>query len=533
MALAAALVASVGVASAAIIQGTNGPDRLRGTASSDALYGRRGNDRVSGLAGSDLLDGGSGRDILSGGAGSDRIESGGDSARDSVSCGGGRDVVNAELMDRVAADCEVVSRQLSHDPYTNPESQHDTQVEPGSAAWGSTVVAVFQSGRDFGGGASNIGFARSPDGGTSWRSGFLPGLTVLSVPAGTATRASDPSVAYDAVHATWLAATLAVAPRATDLLVNRSRDALVWSMPVSVAHSSSMSLAYDKPWIACDNSPLSQLRGRCYLAYTDESDGQLGIRTSDDGGQTWEPGGRVPVPPGNGRRGIVGALPVPRRDGSLVVAYQTEPGSITATRSNDGAKTFSAPVTVAQISDADVHGIRSEPLPSVAVDGAGRLYAVWQDCRFRSRCGQNDVVLSTSADGIAWSRPKRVTPPGGTGSSAFAPAIGGDPASPAARVRLAATYYVRHQRRCSGAACTVDAYRVTSTNGGRTWSSPDRLTARAMRPAWMPDTTAGRMLGDYISTSYARGRAVSVYAIAAPILGGSFKQAIFATQPPR
>jgi hypothetical protein len=533
MALLAALVASAGAAPAAVITGTNGPDRLRGTPRSDALYGRSGDDRVSGLAGSDLLDGGTGRDVLSGGAGSDRIASGGDSARDSVSCGRGRDVVNAELTDRVASDCEVVSRQLSHDPYTNADSQHDTQVEPGSAAWASTVVAVFQSGRDFVGGASNIGFSRSSDGGTTWQSGFLPGLTVLSVPAGTASRASDPSVAYDAVHATWLAATLAVAPRATDLLVNRSHDALVWTMPVTASHSSRASLAYDKPWIACDNSPLSPFRGRCYLAYTDESDGQLDLRTSDDGGETWEPGGRVPTAVGNSRRGIVGALPVPRADGSLVVAYQTEPGSISATSSNDGAKTFSGAVTVAPIREADVRGIRSEPIPSVTTDRAGRLYAVWQDCRFRTGCRRNDVVLSTSADGVAWSPPRAITPRRVIGVSAFVPAIAADPSSPGAHVRLAATYYVRHERGCSGGACTVDAFRVTSTNGAGTWSAPDRLTARGMRPAWMPDTTAGRMLGDYISTSYARGHPISVYAIAAPPVGGRFRQAIFATQPPR
>jgi len=48
--------------------------------------------------------------------------------------------------------------QLSSDPYTNPDSNHKTQVEPDTFAFGNTIVAAFQSGRFFDGGASNIGW---------------------------------------------------------------------------------------------------------------------------------------------------------------------------------------------------------------------------------------------------------------------------------------------------------------------------------------------------------------------------------------
>jgi hypothetical protein len=44
--------------------------------------------------------------------------------------------------------------QLSADPYTNPNSQHQTQVEPDTFAYGSTIVAAFQSGRFTGTGSS-------------------------------------------------------------------------------------------------------------------------------------------------------------------------------------------------------------------------------------------------------------------------------------------------------------------------------------------------------------------------------------------
>ena len=112
-----ALLVAVGLsgiesAGGTIIVGTRGPDRLAGTSRADELYGLAGNDRLQGRAAGDLLDGGLGRDRLSGGSGPDGLVSSGDRRADTLVCGGARDVVNADLLDRVAADCEVVSRQI-------------------------------------------------------------------------------------------------------------------------------------------------------------------------------------------------------------------------------------------------------------------------------------------------------------------------------------------------------------------------------------------------------------------------------------
>src|SRR5947208_3333764 len=59
--------------------------------------------------------------------------------------------------------------QLSSDLYTNSTSQHKTEVEPASYAYGSTIVAAFQSGRFSNVGSSNIGWATSTDVGISWQ----------------------------------------------------------------------------------------------------------------------------------------------------------------------------------------------------------------------------------------------------------------------------------------------------------------------------------------------------------------------------
>jgi hypothetical protein len=60
---------------------------------------------------------------------------------------------------------------ISDDPYTDGGSghQHKTQAESDSFAYGSTIDGLTQSGRWYGGGgASNLVFSTSTDGGTTW-----------------------------------------------------------------------------------------------------------------------------------------------------------------------------------------------------------------------------------------------------------------------------------------------------------------------------------------------------------------------------
>src|SRR6266480_7001364 len=115
--------------------------------------------------------------------------------------------------------------RVSTDPFTNTTSQHRTQVEPDTFSFGSTIVSTSQSGRFFDGGASDIGWATSTDGGSHWTHGFLPGLTKYQG-AGPYDRASDPSVAYDRRHNVWLISSLALleSPDPAGVVVSRSSD---------------------------------------------------------------------------------------------------------------------------------------------------------------------------------------------------------------------------------------------------------------------------------------------------------------------
>src|SRR5919201_6073442 len=120
--LVAVGLSGIGSANGAILVGTPGPDRLNGSSRADQLYGLGGNDRLQGRAAGDLLDGGLGRDLLSGGGGADGLVSNGDRRTDTAVCRSAPDIVNADLRDRVAGDCEIVSRQLSRDSGTSLEA---------------------------------------------------------------------------------------------------------------------------------------------------------------------------------------------------------------------------------------------------------------------------------------------------------------------------------------------------------------------------------------------------------------------------
>jgi hypothetical protein len=444
---------------------------------------------------------------------------------DTVDCGAGNDVVSADAGDRLA-NCETVSRRLSVDPYANPDSQHETAVEPDSFSFGSTIVAAFQVGRRAAGASANIGTAVSRDAGRTWQRGALPSLTVSSTPPGAETAASDPSVAYDAVHAVWLVGTLTLEGATNShVYVARSTDGLHWQTPVDVAGGSLL----DKDWIVCDNGAASPFRGRCYAEYTDDTLNETVSQFTNDGGLTWSPGVRATT-------ALVGTQPVVRADGALIVVAGDYTGgaalngSIVALRSVDGGATFTR-TTVSTLRAHDNNPMRAIALPSVDIDSAGTIYAVWHDCRFRAGCTENDLVLSTSGDGgVTWTPAARI--PLAAASSAidtFIPGLAADPAQPG---RLALVYAWFSTAACRAGACALGIGFTTSSDGGATWSTPRRLHAQPFLASWAPRAEGGRMIGDYFSTSYAGDRVVPVFALAAAPLGGRLREAIFAASLP-
>ncbi len=483
---------------------------LVGALALTAVAGAAPHARILGTPRADTLVGRAGPDTIAAGRGDDRVAAEYDSGADLISCGPGRDVVVADPQDRVDQDCEVVSRRISRDLYADPESQHESEAEPDSFTVGATTVTTFQVGRISAGASTNLGFATSKDGGRTWRQGLMPSLTRASIPPGPSNRASDPVVAYSVKHGLWLISGLALENGvATRLTIQRSLDGLAWSPPVDAALAPVAALAYDKQWLTCDNGAASPYRGRCYLGYTDlrGSEEIFALQRSDDAGLTWSAPVTYPIH-------FVGVIPVVQPDGKLVLSsWAPRVPGIAALVSADGGQTFGAPVTISDLKTKDVEPFRAPPLIAAELDRLGGVLVTWQDCRFRPACTDNDVVLTRSADGVAWSPPARVT----SGRNAVMPTLGVDPQTG----RLAVLYYALYPN-------GVDAELTTSADGTR-WSAPQRLNARRMSLGWMPQTTLGRMLADYIAVTWSRGRPLAVYAHASPPRNGKLRQAIYAT----
>jgi hypothetical protein len=425
----------------------------------------------------------------------------------------------------LSALANVSVQQISVDTYTNTTSQHKTQVESDTFAFGSTIVAVQQTGRFFDGGASNIAWATSANDGSTWTTGNLPGITKHDNPANPYNRVSDPAVAYDAKHGVWLVSTLAITEVSGGILgkaVLSSRSTTssgtAWNNPVIVSAASGNS-NLDKNWIACDNTVSSPFYGNCYSQWDDNGQSnKLYMSTSTDGGLTW---GNKKATQGN-YHGL-GGQPVVMPNGTVCVPYWTGGTQIGAFRSTNGGGSWSSAVLVMNVTNHTVAGgLRSSALPSAEVDGAGRVFVVVQDASFRSGASSNDIVLSTSTNCTTWTSKVRVPIDTVTsGVDHFIPGVGVDKATSGSSAHVGITYYYYPVANCTFATCAVRVGYLSSSNGGTSWSAPTEI-AGPMTLSWLPNTSQGPMVGDYTSTSYsASGLAHGAFAIAfAPTSGG-------------
>jgi hypothetical protein len=424
-----------------------------------------------------------------------------------------------------AAGGSVVATPISADPYTNPTSQHRTQVEPDSFGYGNTVVATFQTGRFVnGGGASNIAWSTTTDAGRTWTTGVLPGTTINE--GGTWARISDPSVAYDPLHDVWMISTLAFGSAATTpfgapsaILTSRSTDGgLTWDTPVVTAPGPAS--AFDKNWITCDTWPNSPYYGNCYTEWDDFGiGGAIFMSTSTDGGLTWS----APTQPTDSPSGL-GGQPVVQPNGDVIVPYAG--AGIQSFRSVNGGISWDDVVQVANVSEHPVAGnLRTSALPSAEVDGQGTVYVVWQDCRFRTGCTSNDIVMSTSTNGLTWTAPVRIPiDPVTSGIDHFIPGIAVDRSTQGSTARLALGYYYYPVAGCNTSTCDLTVGFTSSTDGGATWAQPKQV-AGPFRLAWIAQTDQGPMVGDYISTSFAGGPlAFPIFAIAKPPVSSVFNE---------
>ncbi|MBV8528337.1 MAG: exo-alpha-sialidase [Candidatus Dormibacteraeota bacterium] len=415
--------------------------------------------------------------------------------------------------------------QLSSDPFTDPNAEHATQVEPDTLSNGSTMVSVFQVGRFNNGGADAIGFATTTNGGASWTQGLLPGLTTVqggSPNLGWA-RVSDPAVAYDPKAGLWIAESLTINSSVTALgvAVNTSPDGVTWSPAVQAITSTGDD--FDKSWIVCDTTPASSHYGNCYIEFDDNTQSNLlRMITSTNGGATWSAARGT----SDNAHGL-GGQPLVQPNGTVIVPYFADSASqMRAFVSTNGGSSWNSSRAISSVSDhAAAGGLRTEPLPSAEIDSSGRVYVVWQDCRFRSGCTSNDIVMSKSSNGTSWSSVTRVPIDATTsGADHFIPGLAVDRSTSGSSAHLGLYYYYYPVASCT--SCQLDVGFISSTNGGTSWGTATQV-AGPMTLSELAPTTQGPMVGDYISASFMAGKAWSVFAVGQPASGSTLNEAMY------
>jgi hypothetical protein len=165
-------------------------------------------------------------------------------------------------------------------------------------------------------------------------------------------------------------------------------------------------------------------------------------------------------------------------------------------------------------------------MPSAEIAADGTIYVAWEDCRFRKHCPANDIVFASSSDGTTWSDVARVPIDDiDSGVDHFIPGLGVDPTTSGSGTKLALTYYYYPDATCTG-GCQLDVGYISSPDGGAHWSAPTQLAGPTTLDE-IANTSSGRMVGDYISTSIVGGQAATIFAVGKPSTTSAFDEGMY------
>ncbi len=416
----------------------------------------------------------------------------------------------------------------------NPASQPGTyfpgsEVEPYFAVNPTNpknLVGVWTIDEWSNGGGRGIGIAVSMNGGNSWKTGVMRGLTLTA--GGSFERAGDSWLSF-APNGTLYFTTILVdilpdgsgyAPSET-VVENSTDGGLDWSAPITIVQSNDPSVFNDKDSITADPTA----SGYAYSVWEqlmNKYKGPAMFTRTTDGGQTWstpsviyDPGGndftifnQIVVSPNGTLNDFMNS--VPTNTGGPHVS------TLLVSQSSDKGLTWSKkPITIASDESIAV----TDPNNGQVVDEAdtgwnggatvdfnvtedrsnGYLYTVWTDARF-SNSQHDSIAFSMSKDGgLTWSAPIQInqTPtniPNGD-QQAFQPTV-----AVAANGTVAVSYY-DFRFNGTGPGLLTDYWLVQGKAGTdltipANWGNEVRLTNTSfnMEVASVP---RGYFIGDY------------------------------------
>lgn len=372
-------------------------------------------------------------------------------------------------------------------------AQLDTQTEPHLAinlGRENNLIAGYQDNRYESGGARALGYAYSVNGGRTWTSALVPGLTLAT--GGKYERASDPWVAFgtdNRAHYASLAFNESL--QSNGVYVSTSTDGgRTFGPPVTV-HFNTNFFFDDKEAMVVDTGEESPYKGTIYVGWDTTPSNFYQImymsRSTDDGRRfstavpIYSSGYNVGIVPLVGPDGTVYAIWTNwRRAGTYLVCA----------RSTDGGQTWTPPVDIAPVDMIDLPGLRTGAgLPMAAIDpSTSAIYVVWLD---PYSYGGGQIVMSRSFDrGQTWSAPVRISDGPATVDN-FTPAVAVN-----GRGQVAVSYYSRRNNPPGTGRHLVDEYLAISDDGGETFGAGTRITPTSFDIRYAA-VSRGYFLGDY------------------------------------
>jgi hypothetical protein len=407
--------------------------------------------------------------------------------------------------------------------YVGSEVEPWIDVNPTNA---QNLVGTWQQDRWSNGGARAHGYAASFDGGDSWTTGLIPGLTKCS--GGPYDRATDPWVTFAPNgHLYQLALVFNDSNFDHGLLASKSTDGgLTWGAPQFVIRDTDGNVFNDKQTITADPTnanfvyavwdrlvfPQSErANDRAFVSFGGR--GPTWFARTTNGGTSWEPARKI-FDAGQESQTIGNQIVVSNgtlvNGMNLIYYFRNNKGvrgsNVAVIRSTDKGATWSQKATiVSKLGTIEIHDpetgdyIRTgDIIPDFAVDPTnGHVYAAWQDARFNG--GRADAIaVSRSTDGgLTWSAPIKVnaTPTNIAigNQQAFTPSV-----HVASNGTVAVTYYdFRHN---TPAASLLTDYFVVHCHSAcasaSSWGGEVRLTDNSFDMRSAPNA-GGFFTGDY------------------------------------